>query len=231
MKDLKVSDPISIVSHQLKNPISVLKAYIEVLLSGDIGEINPKQHEYLEDALTNIHRMATTVSELLEVSRIEENRVALHPERVNLSEITRAIVNEFVPLTKASNAEVVFVSEKDFYVVADPARMRDVVENLISNAIRYKSPSKYGNIEVGMKEEKGWIVFSCKDNGIGIQKEDKEKVFKKFYRSAEASSLDSTGTGLGLYINKAIIELSGGEIWLESRQNEGTTVYFKLPKA
>lgn len=229
--NLKVSDPISIVSHQLKNPISVLKTYIEVLLSEDIGKLNLKQEEYLLDCLSNVKRMAAIVTELLDVSKIEENKLLLKPARINLTEVVKRMADEFYLLTRASNAEIFFNAKEDFYVSVDIERIRGVLENIISNSIKYKYPQMYGKIEIELSRKDGSVEFICKDNGIGIPDEDIGKVFTKFYRSEEASTLDSTGTGLGLYINKAAIELSGGKIWFKNNKDKGVTFYFSLPLA
>ena len=226
----KISEVISIVAHQLRHPISVIKSYLEVLLSEDLGKINQKQKEYLEDVLENIRRMAKNVGDLLVISLIEEGKYDLKIKPILLEEVVESIINDLDLWAIASNCEVILQKSKTPLpkVLADPLKIREVVENLISNAIKYKKAGRT-KIEIKLEQKGKELLFSCKDNGIGIQKADFKKVFTKFYRSEEAVEIDPTGSGLGLYINKAIIELSGGRIWFSKNKEFGTTFYFTLP--
>ncbi len=117
-------------------------------------------------------------------------------------------------------------------VLTDPNKIRYVIENIISNAIKYNLDHGVIEISVALKQTKKEILFSCKDNGIGIPEDEYKKVFSKFYRSEKALEVDPSGSGLGLYVNKAIIELSGGKIWFAKNKNgKGMTFYFSLPIA
>jgi len=228
-KKVKLSEPVSIVAHQLKTPIAVLRGFMEVLLSQDIGTINEKQEEYLNDALTNVQRISNIVSDILDVSKIEEEKYWLKTEIVDLAKITQEAIDEFLSLARASNSEITFNKPKDpIFVNADPIKIREVIKNLISNAIKYKFAGK-GKVEVGIRRETDAILFTCRDDGIGIPEEDFNRAFAKFYRSEDALEIDPSGTGLGLYINQAIIKLSGGKIWFEKNKNKGMTFYFTLP--
>lgn len=227
----KIAEVVSITTHQLKTPISIVKGYLEALISEDCGKINLEQKEYLEDALENVIRMSSLVNSLLAVSRIEESRYKLDLAKFSLTEMTEDVVKNFASWASASNCKIVFKSEPDLPVVnSDPARTREVIENLISNALKYKNPGE-GLIEVTVKKDANKLVFSCKDNGIGIAEEDEEKIFTKFYRSEKAVEADPSGTGLGLYLNQAIIELAGGKMWFIKNPDAGITVYFTLPIA
>jgi signal transduction histidine kinase len=229
-KRTKISDPGSVLAHQLKNPISVLNGYLEVLLSEEIGEINKKQKEYLSDAIENVKTMSRTVNDLLDVSKIEEGYYKLNPKNIDLAEVVQGVIDELSPWIKASNVNINFEKPKDIKVFADPLKIRYVVENLISNSVRYKGPGvSFVRIELNKKNEK--VIFSCEDNGIGIPKKDFDKVFSKYYRSEEALNFYPSGTGLGLYISRAIVELSDGKIWFEKNKNKGITFYFTLPSA
>lgn len=227
----KVAEVISIVAHQLKTPLSVIKGYVEVLISQDLGEINKKQKEYLSDALENVGRMSKTVNYLLDVSRIEEGQYELKLEKISLDKVIQKIIKDFSPWLKASNCQIILKKPKKIpKVLVDPLKIRQVIENLISNALKYKNPGEE-KIEISLKKKGNKLLFSCKDNGIAIPKEDFKKVFSKFYRSEKAVELDPAGTGLGLYINKAIIELSGGKIWFKKNKDSGLTFFFTLPIA
>lgn len=225
----KISETVSIVAHQLKSPLSVIKGYLEILLTEDFGEINEKQKEYLGDALANVQRMAIIVNYLLDVSRIEEGRYDLQLQKANLEEIISQVIKDFSSWTKASNCKIVFTSSKELPKVSiDPLKIRQVIENLISNAIKYKGAGE-GKIEITLEKKGKSILFSCKDNGISIFKEDSKKVFSKFYRSEKAMELDPSGSGLGLYINKAIITLNKGKVWFKKNKGPGLTFFFTLP--
>jgi signal transduction histidine kinase len=226
-----ISEPISIVAHQLKNPISVIKGYLEILIAEDEGKINEKQREYLTDAFTNVQNAISVIREVLDVAMIEEDRYALKSDAVDLVPITHEAIANYLRFAKASNCEIVFneIGESAF-VYTDATKIRQVVENFISNAIKYKSPGR-GKVDVKIVVKDDEILFSCRDNGVGIPQEDFDRVFSKFYRSEKSLDIDPSGTGLGLSINKAIVELSGGKIWFTKNADQGTTFHFSLPSA
>jgi len=225
----KLSEPVSIVAHQLKNPISVLNGCLEMLLSGEIGEINDKQREYLQDAMENVGNMTRIVKDILDVSRIEGGKYEINPKPVDLLKISQKVISDFSSLSKASNCKITVDYDNNLPLVfVDPQKVRLVIENLISNSLKYKSAGP-GKIEIRLEKKNKKVIFSCKDNGISIKKEDIDKVFSKFYRSEEAIKLDPSGTGLGLYLSKAIVELNGGKIWFEKNKGKGITFYFSLP--
>jgi len=227
----KMSEVVSVVAHQLKNPLSVIKGYLEVLIGEELGKINAKQKEYLSDAFENVGRMSRIVNYLLDISRIEEGRYELKLEKVNLEKITSQVIKDFSFWVKASNCQILFKKPKKLpKVLVDPLKIRQVIENLISNAVKYKSVG-LGKIEISIKKKDKNLTFACKDNGIGIPKEDFKKVFSKFYRSEKAIELDPSGSGLGLHINKAIVTLAGGKIWFRKNKDVGMTFYFTLPIA
>jgi len=226
-----MSEVVSVVAHQLKNPLSVIKGYLEVLIGEELGKINAKQKEYLSDAFENVGRMSRIVNYLLDISRIEEGRYELKLEKVNLEKITSQVIKDFSFWVKASNCQILFKKPKKLpKVLVDPLKIRQVIENLISNAVKYKSVG-LGKIEISIKKKDKNLTFACKDNGIGIPKEDFKKVFSKFYRSEKAIELDPSGSGLGLHINKAIVTLAGGKIWFRKNKDVGMTFYFTLPVA
>src|SRR3989338_2254869 len=218
----KIAETISIISHSLKNPIAVLRGYLESLLGGDCGAINLSQKEYLGDALFNLN----------DASRIETGEYKLNMQLVSLEEISFKVLSEFYQWAQAANCKIVFKKQKDLpSVLTDPVKVRKVIENLISNAIKYNVGQ--GTIEVSLLLKAGQkeIIFSCKDNGIGIDQSDHKKIFTKFFRSEKAIEIDPSGSGLGLYINKAIIELSRGRIWFVKNKKRVMTFSFALPIA
>ena len=228
----KISEVISIVAHQLRHPLSIIKNYLEVLISQDLGKINQKQEEYLQDAISNVKRMAETVNQLLDVSRIEEGKYELKLKLFSLEEVAQFIIEDLNLWAEASNCEIIFQKPKNPLpkVLADPLRIHQVVENLVTNAVKYKKPGR-GRVEISLERKGNQILFTCKDNGMEISSEDLKKIFTKFYRSEKAMEIDPSGSGLGLYINKAVIKLSGGKIWFSRNKDFGMTFYFTLPIA
>jgi len=229
-KKAKITEIVSIVSHQLKTPLSVIKGYLEALISGDCGEINSFQKEYLSDALENVKRTSRFIESLLDVSKIEEGQFEVKLKPVALEKITEQVLEDLSIWIKASNCDVFFKKPKKLpRVLTDPDKIRQVVQNLIANAVAYKTGR--GKVEITIEKADKKVLFICKDNGVGIPKKDFKKVFSKFYRSEEAMELDPSGSGLGLYINKAIVESSGGKIWFSKNKKVGMTFIFSLPLA
>lgn len=226
----KITEIVPIIIHQLKTPISVIKGYLEALLAEDRGRITPDQEEYLADALENIKRIYRFIDELFDVSRIEEKKFSIRLRPVALDKATAEILSYLSHWIKANNCQLSFRKPKRLpKVLTDPQRIREVIQNLIANAVIYKEGR--GKVEIVLEQKGKKVLFSCKDNGVGIPKEDFKRVFSKFYRSEQAMSLDPSGTGLGLFISRAIIKLSNGEIWFEKNKDGGIRFCFSLPIA
>ena len=224
----KLAEVVSVVSHQLKTPLSVIKAYLEVLLSEDWGKLAAKQKEYLEDALENTKQMIDLVKDFLDVAKIEANRMELKQEPVSLAEIIKETMEEFFILAKAKNCKLSFeVLDELPLVNIDPIKIRQVIANLISNAIYYNR--RKGEVKISLSKKDNQALFCCKDMGIGIAEQERDKIFTKLYRSERALPLTTGGSGLGLFISKAIIEKSGGKIWFKSKEGQGSTFCFSLP--
>jgi two-component system NtrC family sensor kinase len=229
-KKTKITEIVSIVSHQLKTPLSVIKGYLEALISGDCGEINSFQKEYLSDALENVKRTSCFIDSLLDVSKIEEKQFEIKLKPAALEKITEEVLENLSVWIKASNCDIFLKKPKKLpRVLTDPDKIRQVVQNLIANAVTYKTGR--GKVEITLEKAGKKVLFICKDNGVSIPKKDFKKVFSKFYRSEEAMELDPSGSGLGLYINKAIVESSKGKIWFSKNRKAGMTFIFSLPIA
>lgn len=229
-KEHKIPEVVLIFAHRLKDPISALKGYFEILLSKEAGEINLRQEEYLKDALEILERMHKVINEFLEASKAEVGLYEMRPQAVALEEIISQVIKDFFYWAKALNCKIIFQKPKDLpKAFVDPTRIRDVIENFLSNAIKYTEGK--GVIKISLKKSGKEVIFKCEDNGIGIQKKDFDKVFAKFYRSEEATALNPEGSGLGLFINKIIVVLSGGRIWFSSKKKRGVIFYFSLPTA
>jgi len=222
------SEFIDIVSHQLRSPLTILKWAIEILMSGELGKIEAQQTEYFKILKENIGRMEELVSDLLTVSRIETATLPLRGDKILLENLINHFLKEAEPFIKASNIEVKLKAEKNLpEIFADPFQIRLVLENLIDNAVHYVKNK--GKVEMKLERRGNDIYFEIKDSGVGIPQEDQKYIFQKFFRAKNILRHQTQGSGLGLFIAKAIIKKSGGEIGFESEENKGSTFWFTLP--
>jgi len=222
------SEFISVVSHQLRTPLSNLKWTIELLMSGRLGKIEEEQVECFGILKENNDRMAELISDLLTVSRLEQRTLPPKKREASLGELVQGLISEFQPFFRASNIQIEFSVQNDLpKIYLDPFQVRLVIENLLDNAIRYIKDK--GEIKIKLERKEKHIYFEIKDNGVGIPKEDQKYIFQKFFRSENVLKYQTQGSGLGLYIAKAITEKSGGKIGFESEENKGSTFWLMLP--
>jgi len=227
---------VSVASHQLRTPLTAIKLFTEMLADGDTGKMNKKQKEYISDIAESTERMIKLVNDLLNVSRIETGRLRIDPEPVVMKQFIQGIIDEVMPLADNHNCKIVFKSPRGKMYPAniDKSLMRQVVHNLLTNAVRYSGQGgkgkECGDIVVTLTVDSENYVIAVKDNGIGIPKEAQERIFDKFFRADNATKTEAEGSGLGMYVAKMIVEASEGKIWFESKgDGSGTTFYVTIP--
>ncbi len=220
---------ISIVSHQLRSPLTNLKWTVDFLELKEWDNEAEKKEEYFSVVKENINRMMELVDNLLIVSRLEQETIPLIKKEVALDKVVGEMINQFRAYAEASNIKIEFHGQENLPMVfIDISQIKLVIENLIDNAIRYTKGG--GKVEIKLeKKGEGNIYFEIKDSGVGIPEEDQRYIFQKFFRSENVMRDQTRGTGLGLYIVKSIVEKSGGEIGFHSEENHGTTFFFTLP--
>ncbi len=216
------------VSHELRTPITTIKSYVETLMDG------AKDEPEIEDQFLNVinlesDRMTHLITELLELSRIDSRRVKLRLEAVNLTEIVERSVMEHQILAAQKNQDLAFVGDdRACFVMADTARVEQVLRNLITNAIKY-SPEN-ATIRLGVHATPSRVEVYVQDTGMGIEKKEQERIFERFYRVDKARSRSMGGTGLGLAIAREIMDMHHGEIWVESDIGKGSTFWLSFPR-
>ena len=222
------SEFVSVVSHELKLPMTSIKGYSDLMLGGATGSLNENQTSFLTTIRNNVNRMATLVSDLTEISRIESGNLRIEPRAVPVWDV----IDEVVTLTKTQVEEkdqtlTVDIPEELPKSWCDRTRLAQILTNLVSNANKY-SPEG-ARIRVQALRKDGMIQIMVRDNGHGMTPEDQEKLFSKFFRSADEKVREAPGTGLGMSITRNLVELQGGKIWFESEFRKGTSFYFTVP--
>lgn len=220
---------ISLVSHQLRTPLTAIRLFTEMLTKGDVGALNPKQQDYLDKVYLSTQRMIQLVGDILNVSRIELGRIKIQPAPTDVNELITSHIAEVAPLAKQKNVEISFTPEQSQAQVAVDATMYgQIIHNLLTNAIRY-SRDEGGKVNVAFTKTNNGFTLSVRDNGIGIPVAAQPHMFERFYRADNARLAVGEGTGLGLYLIKLILDTAGGTIRFESHEGEGTTFYVALP--
>jgi len=224
------SDFVSFVAHELGTPMTSVLGYTEVLNQEELGTLSPKQKQFVDIIRKNVERMKMLVSDLQDVSRIETGQLLLEVKPTLLADvIDDALQTTRMQMKNRSQQVTVTIPENLPLVQVDPARLTQVMINLLSNA--YKYTPEGGSIRIQVWPQDEYVYCAVSDDGIGISPENQAKLFSKFYRSDDPTVRGIPGTGLGLSIVKSLVELHGGQVEVESQVGKGTTFSFTVPIA
>ncbi|HSL31087.1 MAG TPA: GAF domain-containing protein [Anaerolineales bacterium] len=237
--NLAKSEFVSFVAHELKNPMTSIKGYTELLAAGSVGQINEMQANFLNTIRSNVERMSTLVSDLNDNAKIEAGRLRLDFKPVDVREVVEDVFRSTRRQVEDKKQTIELqIPPRLPAVWADRIRVGQVLTNLISNAHKYTQEG--GKIIIGAGETNNqWdpegakqvVHVWVKDNGIGINIEDQAKIFQRFFRSDDMKAREVPGTGLGLNITRSLVEMQGGRIWFNSEFRKGTTFHFTIPVA
>lgn len=225
------SDFVSTVSHELRTPLTIIKEGISIVLDELYGKINGDQKKLLSTSMGNLDRLARIINDLLDISKIEAQKIELRIKKIPICDIGHKIMEEIMPKAKQNGIELLAdcTPGKDVLVLADPDRIEQIFINLISNSLKFTP--KGGKITLKFEDADGFVHISISDTGLGIAKENLSKLFGKFQQFGRAEGSGLKGTGLGLAITKNLVELHGGTIKVESEIGKGTKFTFTIPKA
>jgi signal transduction histidine kinase len=222
------SEFLSMVAHQLKNPIGGSKWALSLLLEDEVKNMNENTLTMVELLQKNNRAMHTLVTDLLNMARIESGEIHVEPESLDLIHVLDDVIDSQQFLAKIHNVKVKFAKPKGkLLVTMDKKHVHNIFKNLVDNAIKFSVEKS--KINVGISRVGAKVLVSIQDVGIGIPAEDQSKIFEKFFRASNATQVDVTGTGLGLYVIKNYVDYWKGKIWFESKKDKGTTFFVQLP--
>ncbi|HEV8672460.1 MAG TPA: ATP-binding protein, partial [Methylomirabilota bacterium] len=215
------------MSHELRTPLNSIIGFSKVLLNRLDGELTDRQEAYLRSVHTSGTHLLRLINGILDFSRIEAGKLDVHPEDLDLHDVVSECIDTSVPLVRGKPLKI----EKDVPLDlpplrADRTKVKQVLLNLLSNAIKFTAT---GRVLVRVQPEPDAVHVSVADTGIGIREHDLPRLFEPFHRLSNPLSREAGGTGLGLAISKKFVEMHGGRLWAESRENVGSTFHFTLP--
>lgn len=221
------SNFIANISHELKTPLNIIMTYLEYLLEEQEGKLNNEQKEILEIAYNNSERLEYLIRDLLELSLLESQKVRFNYTEININKFIMNLINDRMLMMKNKDLDIVVqIPEKDVILICDTLRLRQVIDNLIDNAIKF---SNGGYIEIELKEKQSNIEIVIRDSGIGIEEGKIDDVFEPFYQIDDTFSKKYKGVGLGLSIVKKIINAFGGEISVKNNTDRGCRFKITIP--
>ncbi len=222
------SEFLSIASHQLRTPLSGIKGYLSMLKAGDFGPIPKQQDEVVDIVYENTNRLIQLVSDFLNVSRIEGGRLKVEILKVKLKDIVTNIVKELEPIAEPKHIRLIVTPSSVWPLVkADPTKMTEVFSNLIDNAIKY---TPQGYVEISTEIKRPDLIIKIRDTGVGISPEEITQLFQKFSRGKNSNKINTSGSGIGLYVVKNLLKVQNADVWVESAgEGRGSTFFVRVP--
>jgi PAS domain S-box-containing protein len=237
---------IGTVSHELRTPMTSIKGFTQLLAMGSLGPVNDTQKEFLQIIQTNAERMITIINDLLDITKIETGSVELDLRPLHLAESLSNVMMELQPNIQARELALSISIPPGLPLVrADARRLNQILVNLLSNAVKYtpvggKIALEAREVDIdavpearreGLKSAVRYALVEVRDTGVGVAPEEHERIFERFYRTENPLKVEAGGTGLGLSLVRPLIQLLGGQIWVNSTLNEGSTFSFIIPAA
>lgn len=223
--DMAMDEFVALISHELRTPLTSIIGYLELTL--DDVNLTEEQRGYLDVVDHNAARLLRLVDDMLFVAQIEAGQLEVRPSELDLAAIVRQSVAEAQPRAAANGISLSCDADAAVPVQADKGRMFRILDNLVSNAIKFTPAG--GDVKVSVSQTDGFVRLEVADSGIGIAVDDQERLFERFYRTSTAVEQHFPGTGLGLYIVRAIVEAHGGSIAVRSGTGEGASFSVALP--
>ncbi len=218
---------LSTVSHELKTPLTIVSGFID-LLTDDADQFTAEQVESLDIMRKNSSRLGLLINDVLDISRMDAGKLRIDPTTFHVNGLFEELDKSFGPILEDKSQQLTSsVSEEDVWIEADRNRIAQLITNLLSNAHKYSSVNAQIRLSVSVEDNNLNVIVE--DEGIGISEDDQKQLFTAFFRAENRVAREAGGTGLGLVIARSIAELHGGELWLNSIENQGTTVAFKIP--
>jgi len=219
---------LSVASHELRTPMSVIRGYADLLLSSDFGDLNDQQNKFVTKILNNVEQLTNLINNMLDISKLEAGKMHFNIKTVNLSELIAQIVNNHQILFKHKQQTLTFIdnTKSEANLETDPEKLGIVLKNIISNAHKFTPVA--GKVAIKAQKNNDYWHICITDTGSGIPKSERNNVFKKFQQADNSLQKKHSGTGLGLSITKKIIEQLDGEIWIEDNPDHPTGLSFNI---
>jgi signal transduction histidine kinase len=208
--------------------MTTIKGYIQMLLKQGLGELTEEQKKSLDIVLRNTNRLDRLIEDILDVSRLESGTMKFIPNKINVKTMVDETIESLQPYADLKDIKILTDVKEDVpQLFIDKERIRQVITNLVNNAIKFSS--KKSNVKIKVKKDKKDVLFEVQDFGRGIPEDKQDKVFKLFYQVDAGMDRKFGGAGLGLAISRGIVMAHGGEIWVESKEGTGSSFKFTLP--
>ncbi|MDQ1301771.1 MAG: hypothetical protein QG637_1693 [Chloroflexota bacterium] len=221
---------VSIAAHELRSPLTAITGYLELLIDNGAGRFTDLQNDYLGIIQGSTHRLLSITNDLLDLTRIEAGRLELVLQPVDLGALLKVVASEYAAQIEAKAQRLTLtIADGLPTALCDGLRAAQIIGNLISNATKYTPAAGTITIRLERTADAGFLQVSVRDTGVGIPDAEQKRIFERFFRASSAAAAGVLGAGLGLHISRALVELHGGKIWLESAIGQGSTFYVTFP--